>query len=75
MTEDSILKQIQQEYLIGYNAIEQVREQKRQDKEIFFSESRDENKINVRTVFQAFRMKMAIRYSNRPKAEWTRRRA
>lgn len=75
MTEDSILKQIEQEYLIGYNAIEQVREQKRQDKEIFFSASRDENKINVRTVFQAFRMKMAIRYSNRPKAEWTRRRA
>lgn len=75
MTEDSILKQIEQEYLIGYNAIEQVREQKRQDKEIFFSANRDENKINVRTVFQAFRMKMAIRYSNRPKAEWTRRRA
>lgn len=75
MTEDSILKQIEQEYLVGYNAIEQVREQKRQDKEIFFSPNRDENKINVRTVFQAFRMKMAIRYSNRPKAEWTRRRA
>jgi hypothetical protein len=75
MTEDSILKQIEQEYLIGYNSIEQVREQKRQDKEIFFSPNRDENKINVRTVFQAFRMKMAIRYSNRPKAEWTRRRA
>lgn len=75
MTEDSILKQIEQEYLVCYNAIEQVREQKRQDKEIFFSPNRDENKINVRTVFQAFRMKMAIRYSNRPKAEWTRRRA
>lgn len=75
MTEDSILKQIEQEYLVGYNAIEQVREQKRQDKEIFFSPNRDENKIQVRTVFQAFRMKMAIRYSNRPKAEWTRRRA
>lgn len=75
MTEDSILKQIEQEYLVWYNAIEQIREQKRQDKEIFFSPNRDENKINVRTVFQAFRMKMAIRYSNRPKAEWTRRRA
>ena len=75
MTEDSILKQIEQEYLIGYNAIEQVRQQKRDDKEIFFSPNRDENKIQVRTVFQAFRMKMAIRYSNRPKAEWTRRRA
>ena len=75
MTEDSILKQIEQEYLVGYNAIEQVREQKRQDKEIFFSPNRDENKIQVRTVFQAFRMKMAIRYYNRPKAEWTRRRA
>lgn len=75
MTEDSILKQIEQEYLIGYKAIEKVRQQKRDDKEIFFSPNRDENKINVRTVFQAFRMKMAIRYSNRPKAEWTRRRA
>lgn len=75
MEEESILKQIEQEYLIGYNSVEQVRQQKRDDKEVFFSQNRDENKINVRTVFQAFRMKMAIRYSNRPKAEWTRRRA
>jgi len=75
MSEDSILKQIEQEYLVWYNAVEQVREQKRQDKEIFFSASRDENKINVRTVFQAFRMKMAIRWANKVKAEWIRRRA
>lgn len=75
MSEDSILKQIEQEYLVWYNAVEQVREQKRQDKEIFFSASRDENKINVRTVFQAFRMKMAIRWANKAKAEWIRRRA
>lgn len=74
MAEDSILKQIEQEYLVWYNAVEQVREQKRQDKEIFFSANRDENKINVRTVFQAFRMKMAIRWANKSKAEWTRRR-
>ena len=31
MSEDSILKQINQEYLIGWDAIETIREQKRQD--------------------------------------------
>lgn len=75
MTEDSILKQIEQEYLIGWDAIENVRTQKREDLKIFFDPSRDENKIQVRTVFQAFRMKMAIRYSQRAKAKWVRRRA
>ena len=75
MTEDSILKQIDQEYLVGYNVVENIREQKREDLKIFFDPSRDENKIQVRTVFQAFRMKMAIRYSQRSKAKWVRRRA
>ena len=75
MTEDSILKQIDQEYLVGYNVVENIRTQKREDLKIFFDPSRDENKIQVRTVFQAFRMKMAIRYSQRAKAKWVRRRA
>lgn len=74
MSEDSILKQINQEYLIGWDAIETIREQKRQDLKTFFDPTRDENKIQVRTVFQAFRMKMSIRYTNRSKVEWTRRR-
>lgn len=75
MTEDSILKQIDQEYLVGHNVVENIRTQKREDLKIFFDPSRDENKIQVRTVFQAFRMKMAIRYSQRAKAKWVRRRA
>ena len=75
MTEDSILKQIEQEYLIGWDAIENIRKQKREDLKTFFDPNRDENKIQVRTVFQAFRMKMSIRYSSRSKVEWTRRRA
>lgn len=75
MSEDSILKQIDQEYLIWWDTVESIREQKRKDLKTFFDSSRDENKIQVRTVFQAFRMKMSIRYSNRSKAEWTRRRA
>jgi hypothetical protein len=75
MTEDSILKQIEQEYLIGWDAIENIRTQKREDLKTFFDPNRDENKIQVRTVFQAFRMKMSIRYSSRSKVEWTRRRA
>ena len=74
LDKDSILQQIQQEYLIGYDSVETIRQQKRDDLNTFFSPDRDENKVQVRTVFQAFRMKMAIRYSGRPKAEWTRRR-
>lgn len=75
MSEDSILKQIDQEYLIWWDTVESIREQKRKDLKTFFDSSRDENKIQVRTVFQAFRMKMSIRYTQRSKAEWTRRRA
>ena len=75
MTEDSILKQIQQEYLVGYDAVETIRTQKREDLKTFFDSERDNTKVQVRTVFQAFRMKMAIRYANRAKAEWVRRRA
>lgn len=75
MSEDSILKQIDQEYLIWWGTVESIREQKRKDLKTFFDSSRDENKIQVRTVFQAFRMKMSIRYTQRSKAEWTRRRA
>jgi len=75
MDVDSILQQIDQEYLVGYNAVETIRTQKRDDLKTFFDPTRDENKIQVRTVFQAFRMKMAIRYTQRSKAEWTRRRA
>jgi hypothetical protein len=74
MTEDSILKQIEQEYLVWYDAVENIRNQKREDLKTFFDSNRDDKKIQVRTVFQAFRMKMAIRYSTRAKAEWTRRR-
>lgn len=75
MSEDSILKQIDQEYWIWWDTVESIREQKRKDLKTFFDSSRDENKIQVRTVFQAFRMKMSIRYTQRSKAEWTRRRA
>lgn len=74
MSEDSILKQIDAEYLVWFDAVENIRTQKREDLKTFFSPDRDENKVQVRTVFQAFRMKMAIRYSTRAKAEWTRRR-
>lgn len=74
MSEDSILKQIEAEYLVWFDAVESIRTQKREDLKTFFSPDRDENKVQVRTVFQAFRMKMAIRYSTRAKAEWTRRR-
>ena len=74
MSEDSILKQIEQEYLVWYDAVENIRTQKREDLKTFFDSTRDENKIQVRTVFQAFRMKMSIRYTQRSKAEWTRRR-
>ena len=74
MTEDSILKQIDKEYLVWYNSVENIRNQKRDDLKTFFDPGRDKTKVQVRTVFQAFRMKMSIRYSNRPKCEWTRRR-
>ncbi len=74
MTEDSILKQIDTEYLVWFDTVENIRTQKREDLKIFFSPERDDWKIQVRTVFQAFRMKMAIRYSSRVKAEWNRRR-
>lgn len=74
MDEDSILKQIDAEYLVWFDAVENIRTQKREDLKTFFSSDRDDWKIQVRTVFQAFRMKMAIRYSTRAKAEWTRRR-
>ena len=74
MSEDSILKQIEQEYLVWFDAVENIRTQKREDLKTFFDSTRDENKIQVRTVFQAFRMKMSIRYTQRSKAEWTRRR-
>ena len=71
---DDILSQVRAEYDYGYNSVENVREQRREDLKLYFDAEADDSKVRIRTIFQNHRMLMSIAWANRPKIVWKRRR-
>ena len=71
---DDILSQVRAEYDYGYNSVENVRQQRREDLKLYFDAEADDSKVRIRTIFQNHRMLMSIAWANRPKIVWKRRR-
>lgn len=75
MSEDSIIKQIRNEYDIWFESVDTLRAIREEDKKLYYDANVDLTKIQIRTVLQWHRMKLAIRLQARPKIKWERRRA
>jgi len=75
LNEAEIIKQVRQEYDIWLQSVDKLRKIREDDKVLFFDADVDNKKIQVRTILQWHRMKMAIYYKNKPKIEWARRRS
>lgn len=73
-SESEVLNHVRSEYDYGFESIEDVREQRRKDLELYFDSEADDSKVRIRTIFQNHRMLMSIAWANRPKVEWKRRR-